>query len=470
MPATIAENLAAEALEFRYEALPASVIKQAKHLVLNALGSGFMGHEVEPSQIIENLASEMVGPPEATVFFSGFKTSCLFAALANVAKVANTGHWDKCYLTPDASMALGPNRQLIPALMSVGERQHKSGRDVLTAIVAAYELSNKIMGALGGNRGLAENGWGADTIGRPCALALTAGRLLGLNQEHLANALGIAGTFGLSPRVVTSPTTKYHLRSPMPAINGLLAALLAWQGYPGPHDVFEGAGGLASTAMRGNVDLDSLRQPRKDWSILYTGINRTSVDGDIVGMVEAALTLVKQHDLKPGDIERVVLRGNPFEVGRQGDPNDPHLRAPKTREVALHSLYYAGAVAITDRAMGFEQYLEERFLNPDPVVQEVINRISVVPDAKYEGVNQSGSAEITTRSGTKLSCEVLYPRGLHPKNLMNDEEHEENFRGMAGRVIGEAQMQDVIASVYDFDKFDDIESLIRKLTISTSAN
>jgi hypothetical protein len=53
---------------------------------------------------------------------------------------------------------------------------------------------------------------------------------------------------------------------------------------------------------------------------------------------------------------------------------------------------------------------------------------------------------------------------------MNDEEHEENFRGMAGRVIGEAQMQDVIASVYDFDKFDDIESLIRKLTISTSAN
>src|SRR5262249_6538792 len=160
---------------------------------------------------------------------------------------------------------------------------HASGAEVLTAIVAAYEMSNKIMAALGGNRGLSEHGLGSDAIARPCALALAGGWLMGLDEEQLVNAAGIATTFGVEPRVVVSPSTRYHLRSPMPALNGMFGLLLARSGYPGPADAFEGKGGIAQL-LDGDIDLDALRMPREDWTILYTGVNTTSVDGDVAGI------------------------------------------------------------------------------------------------------------------------------------------------------------------------------------------
>ncbi len=217
--------------------------------------------------------------------------------------------------------------------------------------------------------------------------------------------------------------------------------------------------------MGGEIDLDKLRQSRRDWTILYTGINRTSVDGDIVGLVEAALQLVNEHDIKPQDVSQVVVKGNTHQVKYQGDPTDPRVRLPQTREDAVHSIFYATAVAIADRAMGFEQFLEERFETLDPAVQELMDKITVEADPKYSGLNQSGSAAITTHSGRKYSCEVLYPKGIHPKNPMTHEEHEENFRSMAGRVIDEQQIRRIIAAVYDLDKLGDITELVSTMVI-----
>jgi len=462
---TVTQYLASKALDFDSRELPKEVIGQTKNLILNALGSAFMGHLVEPSQIVESLAVEISGPLECTLWGSGARSSLPFAVMTNVAKGANTGHWDKCYLEPEARVPLGPNRQLIPALMTVGEYRHLDGRAVLSSIVCAYEIANRLMGAVGGNRGLAIHGWGADCAARPVALAFATGRLLNLSQSQLVNAAGIAGTFGLEPRVAISPTTRHHLRSPMPAFIAVTASLLALKGYPGPEDLFEGSGGLGEILMNGEMDLDALKRPLDDWSILYTGVNRTSVDGDVVGLVEATLTLVKEHDIRPADVEKVVVRVNPFEAKNQGDPSNVHLRSPKTREVALHSIYYATAAAIAERAMSFDQFLEEKFLNLDPAIQSLMDKIVVEGDEKYTGLNQCGSSEITTSDGTTRYLEVLYPRGLHPKNQMTDSEHEENFRDMAGRVIGDRQMDQIIETVRRIDDLKNISELIRLLVV-----
>src|SRR5262249_11146903 len=154
-------------------------------------------------------------------------------------------------------------------------------------------------------------------------------------------------------------------------------------------DVFEGTHGLANVAMHGVIDMDKLTEPRSDWTIMYTGINRTSVDGDIVGLAEATLTLVKEHDLQPEDIEKIVVRVNAFEAKNQGDPANADLKFPASREVAVHSIFYSTAIAVVDRALGFDQFLDERFLALDARIQDIMARTVVEADPKYDGLNQS---------------------------------------------------------------------------------
>jgi 2-methylcitrate dehydratase len=465
MTDSVSLSLVREARATTFDDLPGEVVQQAKNLILNALGSGMMGHLVEPGQIVERAAMQSLGQPESTIWGSGLRTSFLWAAMSNVAKVANTGHWDKCYYTPEGTVPLGANRGLIPALLTAAQKERATAKDAITAIVVGYETANKIMDALGGMSALKVRKWSPDTVARPCALAIAAARLFTLSEEQTVNALGIAGCFGQAPRVVTSATAKHHLRSPVLAFNALLAVTLARAGYPGPTDVLDGDDGLNEVLFSGTIDLEKLRQPRNAWSILYTGVNRTSVDGDVVGPVEAALELVIEHDLRPEDVESVVVRTNPYQVKYQGDRTNPELLAPPTREVAVHSMFYATAAAILYRSIGFDEFLEERFLALDPRLTDLIERISAVPEPKYANLNQSGSAEIVTRDGRRFTREVLHPKGLHPMNQMTAGEHEDNFRDMAGRVIPGTQVEEIVHLVRELEAVEDLERLIEKLVV-----
>src|SRR5262245_39354135 len=104
---TIAEQLAAEAKELTFHALPPEVIHQAKRCVLDTVGIGFGGYLSEPSQIIQSLIKEMNGPAESTVFISGLKTSCLYASLANGAMARYLDYMDRCFLTREARIHMG---------------------------------------------------------------------------------------------------------------------------------------------------------------------------------------------------------------------------------------------------------------------------------------------------------------------------------------------------------------------------
>src|SRR5215471_15953791 len=146
MPKTIAEELAAQVKELTFSELPSEVVRQAKRSLLDTLGVGFGGYLSEPSRIMQSLAKEMSGSTESTVFASGLKTSCLYAALANGVMVRYLDYTDRCFLTKEArkSSHTGHNGESIPPVLAVGERQHSSGQEIITAIVLAYEYLNKI--------------------------------------------------------------------------------------------------------------------------------------------------------------------------------------------------------------------------------------------------------------------------------------------------------------------------------------
>ncbi|MBI2986079.1 MAG: MmgE/PrpD family protein [Deltaproteobacteria bacterium] len=460
MARTIAEQLATEAKGLTFRELPPEVVHQVKRSVLDTVGIGFGGFLSEPSQIIQSLIKEMNGPAESTVFVSGLKTSCLYATLANGAMVRYLDYIDRCFLTREGRILLGHHCELIPPILAVGERQHTSGPEVITAVVLAYELLNKVYDSTGGNHGvLQRRGWTTETMGPPCIMALMAGRLLGLSEGQMANALAIAGCFTLEPRILHSPHATRNLRSAYGAYGGILGALLAQKGFKGPLNVFEGHHGLAEVVAGGEMDLDKLRQSRKEWTILYTWIKRFAADGDLQGSLEATLTLVKEHNIRPEDVAEIRIKTNSYTYGLA----DPAIRRyPNNRYTADHSCYYTTAVAILDRAVGPEQFSDEKLR--DPRVRELLDKIVVESDPKLENFSSAGITEVTTKNGQKYRCEVLQPKG-HPMNPMTDADVEEKFCSMAGKFMGEQQMRQIVDTVYNLEKIDDIGELVKLLVI-----
>src|SRR5262245_28626342 len=462
MPNTIAQQLAAEAKALMFRDLPPEVVRQVKRIVLDIVGVGIGGYSSEPSQIIQSMIQEMNEPGESTVFVSGIKTSCLYATLANGAMVRYLDYMDRGFLNREARTNMGHHGESIPPILALGERQHSTGEEVITAVVVAFELLCKVYASVGGTHGVLDRrGWMHETMGTPCVMALVAAKLLMLNEEQMTNALAIAGCFNLEPGILHSPYAVKVLRFPYGAYGGILGALLARKGLAGPPDVFEGRHGLAEVIAGGEMDLARLRQLRKDWTILYTWIKNLAADGDMQGLLEATLTLVKAHDIGAENIAAVRIGTNSYVSGRIADPA---RRYPNNRYTADHSCYYATAVAILDRAVGPAQFSEEKLR--DPRVRELVDKIVVEPDSELEEFDAPGIVEITLNTGEKYNCRVVYPKG-HPMNPMTDADVDEKFRSMAGEFIGDNQIRQIVDCVYNLEKLDDIGKLMKLLVAPT---
>ncbi len=465
MTKTVAEQLAAEAEKLTFRELPPEVIRQVKRSVLDTLGVGFGGYLSEPSQIIQSLIKEMNGPAESTVFGSGLKTSCLYATLANGVMVRYLDYMDRSFLTKEARDHAGHHGECIPLILAVGERQHSTGQEVITAVVLAYELLNKIFDSIEGyNEVIDRRGWAHETMRTPCIMALVAGRLLGLNEEQMAHALAVAGSFTVVLGIVNwreeELTMAKSLKFPSGAYSSILGALLAQKGFKGPLNVFEGHHGLAEVVTGGAMDLEKLRQPRTGWTILNTWIKRFAAGGLAHGFLDATITLAKEHDIRYEDVAEIRIKTN--SLAYQVLANSETRRYPKTKYTADHSSYYCTAVAILDRAVGPEQFSDERL--QDPRVRELADKIFVEPDPKLDEFVSPGIVEIITKKDQKYRCQVLQPKG-HPMNPMTDADVEEKFRSMVGKFMGEKQMRQIIDTVYNLEKLNDIGDLLKLLVI-----
>ena len=178
------------------------------------------------------------------------------------------------------------------------------------------------------------------------------------------------------------------------------------------------------------------------------------------GLLEATLTLVTEHDIRPEDVAEVRIKTTPHSCRILANPET--RRYPKTTFTADHSSYYCTALAILDRAVGPDQFSDEKLR--DPRVRELSGKIFIEPDPspRYDKYTSPGLVEITTKKGQKYQHEVLLPKG-HPMNPMTDADIEEKFRSMAGKYFGEKQMVQVIDTIYDLEKLDDIGDLAKLL-------
>jgi len=473
---TVAEKLASEAKELTFSELPPEVIHQVKRLMLDTVGVAFGGYLSDSSQIIQSVIKEIKEPTESTVFGSGLKTSCLYATLANGVMVRYLEFMDRNRLSEEfyykgVSSIHGHHSESIPPILAVGERQHCTGQEIITAIVVAYELATKFSNSINSVEGvgnLNKLGWKQE-IKTPYIMALVVGRLLGLSEEQMANAFAVAGCFSTELGILEvgddEVTMARNLMFPYGAYHGILGALLARKGFKGPLNVIEGHHGFAEVVLRGKMDLEKLTARKNDWTILHSWIKSLAADCCMHSHLAATIKLVKEHDIKPEDVGEVNITTTPRTYRRVANPET--RRHAKTWYTAAHSSYYTTALAILDRALGAEQLSDDKL--KDPRVQELADKVFIEADAALEELGLPDVVEITTKKQEKFACQVDYPKG-HPVNPMSDADIEEKFRSMAGKFMNDQQMNEVITTIYNLDRLDDVGKLVKLLVVPDQVN
>jgi 2-methylcitrate dehydratase len=448
---SISYQLARYAIALNYEMLPPEVLHQAKRCLLDALGCAIGAYDAPGRAMVEAMVKQLGGVGEATVFGSGLRTTASNATLVNSFLVR--------FLDYNDIGGGGHNSDSIPAILAVCERQKARGRDLLTSVVISYELGARFSEASGGFSAFGERGWTSDIRGG-LTMPPSLGKLMGLNEGQIANAIGACACHSLPLGILDTDKEENlmskNLRFGWVAHNAILSCLLAQQGFTGPVRIVEGENGLGQVILRGEMDLQRLLD-FSGWRILNARHKFLCLNGGTISYVLATLSIVKEHDLKPEDIASVRIKATRHEASHT---TTLAKKYPRNGESADHSAFYSTAIAIKERTFGPDSFEPQKFT--DPVVLDLIEKITVEADPALPAHGFQGISEITTKDGRFFQKRIDTPHGFGDDPL-TDGELEDKFRKMALKYISEQQVKKICDTVWNVEKLDDLGQLMKQM-------
>lgn len=295
----VTTTLVKYAAGLKYEDIPQDVIHMTKRVFMDIIGCGLGSHELDKGRIGYSLAHQLGGTPEATVLGTGEKLSVTGATFANAELMHSM---DYNAITPPI------------AALAVAEKTNASGKDLLLAMVAGFDIASRIGLALGSFRDKSKPvrsyGTGFDTFG----VAVAVGKLLGLDEYQMADAMGLAGYFAPVPchtKYMNTPNNgamKFGAAG-WTAQAGVTAALLAQLGEAGDRSVLDGEYGF--WAMNGSQACDyegMVANLGKDWKILQSKFKSLPCDGIYQSPLRPLMDLVRENDLKPEEIDHILVK------------------------------------------------------------------------------------------------------------------------------------------------------------------
>jgi len=449
--ASAAMQIAAHALSLCFTDLPPDVVHHAKRNLLDGLGCAIGGYSAPGRAACEATAMALGGPPESTIFGSGVRTGASSATLVNCFMLR--------FLEYNDIGGGNHNEEAIPALFAVSQAQRRSGADFLTALVVSYEIGARvILSARGGASAYDRQGWSTDArggINMPPAIA----RLMGLNTAQAAHAIAICTSRGIPLGILDADgeenSMAKNLRFGAITRDAILACTLAKHGLTGPLRVIEGEGGYQRSVMGGDMDLAALTD-FSDWKIRDTRHKTLCVNGSTHGHVFATIAIVREHDLKPSDIKRVIIGASAREARHT---TAIAKKYPRNAETADHSAYYANAFAIKHRGFGPDSADPAHFT--DPEIVGLIERIEVHADPLLPPRGRGGNSEIHTMDGRVLrrQCEALVEE-------QSDAALEAKFREMAEKAMPRASVDALVDAIWTIERAEHLEDLAQLMTFA----
>ena len=447
-------RLAGHLAGLRFADLPSEVVRTTKAFVLDLLGTTLGAMHTDEVRMASDVIRALGGTPECTLVGFRDRTSCTNAAFMN-ALSSHVLELDDTHR--DSITHVGA--PVIPAALAMAERERRSGRTFLTAVVAGYEAALRIANAVQPShwrRGFLSMGT-CGTFGAAAA----AGHCVDMEEEALANALGLAGiqAAGLNSSIYGEGDMGKRLCPSHAASAGVLSALLARNGFTGSTNVVEQRKGFCE-AFADDSDLTRVTENLgKTFEISRTSLKPYSCCRYNHAAIDGLLGIVNAESIGADAIDSIRVRTYDIAV-----TNRPHRTHPKTVFDAKMSLPFCLAVAAYVRKAGERDFTEA--LLEDPKLCGLAERVTVEADEAMSRVfprEWPAQVQVTLRDGRSLERLVPYPKG-EPEAPMTESEIRQKFRELATIAVTDAAADQIILAVDVLDESPDVTPLLDTIT------
>jgi len=442
MEKSVSRTIAEFAVNLKYEDLPDKVVNEVKRYLYDSVGCAYGGYHTRDVNILRDIYREMGGLPQATLFGFGDKIPAVNATLVNSLMIRALDFND-IYWKEDPSHP----SDLIPAAVCTAEMAGASMKDVIVAIVLAYEFEQRLCEfAVPGVR---ERKWHHATLTQFVS-PIAAGKVLGLTVDQMVNAIGISGSHNHTIGCPTAGklTMMKNTVDPMAVQSGVLAALMAQKGYTGTEAVFEGKEGLMDV-FGPDWALEKLAGNLGDkFKILECGMKAFPTEALTHTHLSAVLKAVTENNIAYDKIEEVTITT----IARACDILfDPHKYRPDSRETADHSLPYCVAAALVDHQITTQTFSEEKL--KDARIWQVIDKIKGEASEEFEKMfpaKQPSRVVVRTVDGHTFEEYLEYPKG-DPREPMTMADLEAKFNALSADLLDAARQAKIRNMIFACD-------------------
>ena len=439
--------LAHKAAALDYGELPEPVCELARQCLLDYLGVALAGAADPLVRILLDEMAEAGGASQAGIIGHSIRLPALSAALVNGA-AAHALDYD------DVNMAMPghPSVAILPGLLALAEFKGSSGREVVTAFVAGYETACRIGAAL--QPGHYNLGFHSTSTVGSFGSAAACARLLGLDTETAAMALGIAGTqaAGLKSQFGTM-CKPFHAGKA--AQNGLLAARLAERGFSSRTDLVECVQGFALTHGPDFVPEAALATPEAGFHVLANLFKYHAACYFTHAPIECARRLRDEHRLTPDTIAGITLK---IDASCDRVCNIPVPADGLQSKFSLRQTVAMALAGVDTASLG--AYSVENAV--DPGLVKLRERVRF---EWQQGWPQTlCELELELADGSHLSAR--HDAGIPAADIAEQGERlAAKFDALAGPVLGIPRARELRAMIAGLDQVADIGSLARLATV-----
>jgi len=440
------EALAAQAAALCFADLATPVVTVVQQCVLDTVGVMLAARDEPVMRVLVDAWSGELAPGEASLLDgSGRRVSTSSAALVN-GTAAHAMDFDDIH----PAMIGHPSAPLVPAVLALGEELGASGADVITALVAGYEVQCRVGAAIAPShylRGFHPTGTAA-TFG----VAAAAGRLLGLDTERMENAFGIAGTQAAGLKSMFGTMCK-PLHAGRSAANGIFAAKLAAAGFTSARDVLGCPQGFFA-AEADEIDWSVLESKfGEPWHTLGIVFKLHAACGFTHSVIEAML--LARESCRPAEVDRVELTVHPELL------TAANIEVPTTPLEAKFSVRFVTAMALLRGSVAARDFTPA--LVRDRELLEFSRRVYVTADPNRSLHRLGSTTTVRTRNGGQLRFERDCSRPLWIDDpLQQWERLLAKFGGLVGPVLGE-RVEGAATQLSSLATSPDVRPLVRAL-------
>ncbi|MER5181079.1 MmgE/PrpD family protein [Streptomyces sp. NPDC002896] len=449
---SLTETLAAHWAGIAFHELPDDVVAGVKDHILDTLAVAMLGATTaEATSVIDALAGIQDTTSGSLVWGTGIRLTPAQAALAN----GTSAH------ARDFDDGGGPGHAgstVLPAAIATAAAAGASGRDLITATVAGYDIGYRALGALGGFAAHTDRGWHSSGTMGSIAAAAAAAKSLGLDAQRFANALGIAGSFtgGVWAFKDDGAMTK-RLHPGKAGETGVDAAVLARAGITGPRRLFEAEwGGLFATYNGGQGFAEAaLKDLGVDFNVASSYLKPYACCRGCHSAIDTVMALLASRPIQAEDVRSLRITAGETAI------NMLSVDPVETVFDAQFSLPYSVALALCGGRLSLDEYEPPRV--DEPRVKETMGKISMHVDARIE-LEDGPRFDIEFMDGEVLTLEAGNPTTAKgsAQNPMSHEEVVTKARALV-EPLGARAAAELIDAVEHLEDAPDLSQLLHAL-------